>query len=260
MIVELHNNIQYYRFDLLDHPAIVHGVFTRHGGVSPKPWDSLNVGNLVGDERERVEENRVLVFNAVDRDPLSMYDVWQIHGTKIVCTYDPKSPQEKHIQADGIITNNPRVTLFMRFADCVPILLFDPRRKVIGLVHAGWGGTVKKIVSNAVTTMIHNYGSKPHDIKAGIGPSISVKNYPVGPAVVQQVIESFGDIGNRFLIRNNDEVKFDLWKSNQYLLEQKGVKEIEVSGICTVDNPDDWFSHRFTRGRTGRFGVLMGLT
>lgn len=260
MKVEKNHNIQYYRFDLLDHPSVVHAVFTRHGGVSPKPWDSLNVGNLVGDEPERVEKNRVLAFKALGRDPHSMYDVWQIHSSKIDCTSAPKSPQEKHKRADAIITDNPAVTLFMRFADCVPILLFDQKRKVIGLVHAGWEGTVKKIVSKAITTMVDNYGSKPQEIKAGIGPSISVKNYPVGPAVEKQVMESFGDIGNQFLIRNNGEIKFDLWKANQYLLELKGVKEIEVSGICTASNPDDWFSHRFTRGRTGRFGVLMGLT
>jgi YfiH family protein len=147
----------------------------------------------------------------------------------------------------------------MRFADCVPILLYDPENSVVGIVHAGWQGTVKKIVQATVQKMVENYGSEPVEIRAVIGPSISAHHYEVGPEVVHQVHDAFGKTAEHLLPSQNGSPHFDLWRANQHLLEQAGVEKIEISGLCTACLPDDWYSHRGEAGKTGRFGALIAL-
>jgi YfiH family protein len=255
------NSIRYYCFEIFDDHAITHAVFTRRGGQSPKPWESLNVGAsaMVLDDHERVRNNRILAFNALDRDPKSMYDVWQVHSADVVCADHPRPQDVPHTKADAILTNNPNVTLFMRFADCVPILLHDPERKVIGVVHAGWQGTVRKAIRETVNKMIEHYECQPEDIQAGIGPSIAAHHYEVGPEVIAAVQNAFGKSSESLLLDHNGAVQFDLWRANQLLLEQLGVRDIQISGICTACHIEDWFSHRAENGETGRFGVLIGL-
>jgi YfiH family protein len=253
------NGIRFFVFESLTHFEVTHAVFTRRGGYSQKPWESLNVGGLVGDHPGNVEMNRRKAFDTIGRDPASMFDVWQIHSAKVVCVDSPRLPKEPHLKADAILTNSPDVTLFMRFADCVPILLYDPVVKAAGLVHSGWQGTVKKIAVAAVQEMIGNYGSKIENIRAGIGPSICVDHYDVGPDVAQKVMDVFSVDGSRILVEKNHRVRLDLWEANRILLTQAGINRIEVSGICTACHLNDWYSHRGENGKTGRFGVLIGL-
>jgi YfiH family protein len=253
------NGLRYYQFDQFDAQVVTHAIFTRRGGTSPKPWDSLNMGNLVGDGRERVEANRRMAFQALGRDPASMYDVWQVHSARVVQVSTPKPVEKSHVQADGMLTDQPGVTLFMRFADCVPILLFDPLVRVVGVVHAGWRGTVQKIASIAVQEMVARYGSHPADIQAGIGPSISVGWYEVGEEVKAQVAQAFGAKAERLLPTSAGRTTFDLWEANRILLTEAGLEKIEISGVCTASHPEDWFSYRAEGPPTGRFGVLIGL-
>lgn len=255
------NSIRYYQFDSFDKRKITHAVFTRHGGLSPEPWASLNVGAsaMVLDDHQRVRNNRILAFNALGREPDSMYDVWQVHSANVICTDAPRPRDKPHIQADAILTDNPDVTLFMRFADCVPIILHDPIQGVVGIVHSGWPGTVKKIISATIGEMQRKYASQPIDIVAAIGPSIAAHHYPVGKDVIDQVYLSFGDQADKLLLTQNDAVQFDLWQANRWLLEQNGVQHIENSGICTACHMEDWFSHRGENGQTGRFGALICL-
>jgi YfiH family protein len=251
--------IRYFTFESLEGERIKHAVFTRRGGVSPEPWASLNVGGLRGDDPGRVYQNRVKSFNEVGRDPESVYDVWQIHSADVIWTTGSRPASVRHRKADAILTDRPEVTLFMRFGDCVPILLHDPVKKAIGIVHAGWMGTVKGIISEAVQTMQSAYRSSPGDILAAIGPSIAVHHYEVGADLVGKVKEQFGAEANEFLLQEKDSTYFDLWQANRYLLEKSGVKKIEISGICTACNLQDWFSHRGEKGETGRFGALIAL-
>jgi YfiH family protein len=253
-------SVRYYQFNSFDHPDVRHAVFTRRGGYSPKPWDSLNMGAMLGDDVERVIKNRKLAFQVIGRDPNSIHDLWQIHGAEIICVDSPRTNGKPHIKADGLLTDNPEVTLFLRFADCVPILLYDPIKKVVGLVHAGWQGTVNKIAKEAISSMVNQYGSQPADILAGIGPSISCKNYPIGAEVVDQVHTAFGDESDKVLFIKGTRTHFDLWEANRILLSRAGLHEIEIANICTADNLNDWFSHRGEEGRTGRFGALIGLS
>lgn len=251
-----HNGLRFYQFDSL---AVRHAVFTRRGGVSPSPWDSLNVGGTVGDDIERVRRNRLLAFEALGCNPASIFDVWQVHSADVVCTDVPRRPDEPYQKADIILTATPQVTLFMRFADCVPILLHDPRKNVIGVAHAGWQGTVSDVAGAAVNAMRTRYGSNPADILACIGPSIGPDHYEIGQDVIVQVERTFGEDALWMLPRHGARVHFDLWKANHYLLERAGVRRIELAGICTACHTDDWFSHRAERGKTGRFGALISL-
>lgn len=259
MSFEYNDGIGFYKFDSLNCSEITHGIFTRQGGISPNPWESLNMGGMVGDDQKRVEMNRIRAFRAVGRDPASMYDVWQVHGEDVIYVDKPRPTEVHHLKADAVITNKPEVTLFMRFADCVPIFLYDPVNKVVGLVHSGWKGTIKKVAKTAILGMVQNYGSNPKNILAGIGPSICVEHYSIGPEIVELVLKSFGNLGNRLLLTEDGTVKFDLWEANRHLLVEAGLTGIEMSGLCTAGNLNDWYSHRGENGKTGRFGALISL-
>ncbi len=252
-------DIRYYCFEHLSSLGIFHALVTRRGGVSPAPWASLNVGATVGDDIERVKENRRKAFEAIGRNVHSYYDVWQVHSKDVICTNVPRSPDTPHVKADAILTNTPGLTLFMRFADCVPILLFDPDKRAVGLVHAGWVGTISQVVVAAIKRMIDVYETKPSHIIAGIGPSICQRHYEVGGEVVAEAKKSFGVDADKMINSNDGRFYFDLWEANKHLLEKTGVKNIEIAGMCTACHPEDWFSHRGEAGKTGRFGVMIGL-
>jgi len=250
------NGLRYYTFDIFP-VNITQAVFTRQGGVSPRPWDSLNVGGMIGDDITHVRENRIRSFKALGCAPESIHDVWQVHSADVVYADAPRPLDTEYQKADIILTDNPDVTLFMRFADCTPILLYDPEKQVIGLVHAGWLGTVRGAAGAAVRAMRARYASDPADILAAIGPSIGPDHYEVGEDVIAQVREAFGEHAKSLLETHGESIHFNLWKANQIMLEKEGVKQIETAGICTACYNDDWFSHRAEKGKTGRFGALL---
>jgi YfiH family protein len=252
------DGLRYYSFDIFS-KAVTHAVFTRRGGVSLAPWHSLNLGGSVGDEPARVAENRNRVFNAMRCDPASIPDVWLVHGTDIVYADAVRPLDGTSTRADIIFTNNPKVSLFMRFGDCVPILFHDPQKKVIGIAHAGWMGTMRGVVKSAVEGLQSHYGSDPKNIIAGIGPSIGVDHYEVGADVISQVHEKYAQDADQILQVRNGSTFLDLWTANAIQLKNAGVEQIQVSGICTACHLDDWFSHRAEKGKTGRFGALMSL-
>ena len=259
MISHLSNGVHYYSFENLDKAGVVSAAFTRTGGVSSVPWATLNVGGTVGDDPERVAENRRRAFSAVNRPLSSMFDVWQVHSSDVVVTDRPRPANEAHQKADIILTRSPDVTLFMRFADCVPILLFDPIHKAIGLAHSGWLGTVNQVGRSAIAAMQSQFGTNPADLIACIGPSICADHYPVGSDVADKAGQAFEQKIDQVLIERGGQTHFDLWKANQIVLEESGVTNIEIAGICTACHSDEWFSHRGERGKTGRFGVLFGM-
>jgi len=251
-----HNGLRYYQFDTL---KVRHAIFTRHGGTSSAPWNSLNVGGTVGDVIECVRENRRLSFDALECKPDSIFDVWQVHSADVVHADAPRDMDEPYQKADIILTDRPEVTLFMRFADCVPIMFHDPVKGVVGISHAGWQGTVRDVAGATVGAMIERYNSNPLDVIACIGPSIGPDHYEVGPDVISQVKQLFGNETNLVLEHQGERIHFDLWAANRYLLERAGVKQIKLAGICTACHTEDWFSHRAEKGKTGRFGALISL-
>ncbi len=253
-----HNNgIRYFTFDNL--AGLAHAVFTRQGGVSPAPWDSLNVGGSVGDDIVHVRENRIRSFSALGRDPASIHDVWLVHGTDVVHADVPRDLALKPLQADIIATNNPRVTLFMRYADCVPLIFHDPKKGVVALAHAGWLGTVHNVARAALASLRERYGTDPRDVRAAIGPSIGPDHYEVGVDVAAQFRAAFGAQAESLLEPYGEKFHLDLWKANRLQLEAEGMENIETAEVCTACHLNDWFSHRAEKGKTGRFGTLIGL-
>lgn len=250
--------VKYFTFPSFGR-ELAQGIFTRQGGVSPAPWAALNIGSTVGDELERVRENRNRALQALGLQVDSFYDVWQVHGVNVVRAEAPRPPEARPLQADAILTDRPGVSLLMRFADCVPIFLHDPGKKVIAIAHAGWLGTVIGTVRNAVRAMQVNYGCLASDLQAAIGPSIGPDHYEIGPEVVNRVREAFGEASVNMLIQREGKTHFDLWSANRYQLEQAGVRQVETAGICTACHTEDWFSHRAEKGRTGRFGAILAL-
>ena len=252
------NGIRYFSFEIFPH-TLTQAVFTRQGGVSPSPWESLNVGGTVGDDAERVRQNRARSFAALGRPFGSLFDVWQVHSADAVFADEPRPVHLDHHKADIILTDKPEVTLYMRFADCVPILFHDPQKGVAGITHAGWMGTVRGAAAATARAMMEHYGSRPQDIMAAIGPSIGVDHYEVGADVITQVEQAFGPEAKRLIEVRDGKTYLDLWAANRIQLEKSDVDQIEVAGLCTACHLDDWFSHRAEKGRTGRFGALISL-
>ncbi len=238
----------------LDH--VTHAVFGRTGGVSPAPYHSLNMSVSAGDSIENVLENRRRAFQAVGLPPAAMATVWQVHGTRTLAVNgQPFDPSRK---GDALITAIPGVALFMSFADCVPILLYDPVQHAAGIAHAGWKGTVSGMAQSIVNEMVRNFGCRPTDMLAAIGPSISAERYPVGEEITSAVQRAFPDQDD-LLPSYNGAAHFDLWAANMSTLRQCGVKAIELSGLCTAAHTDQFYSHRGEAGTTGRFGALIAL-
>lgn len=254
--------IRYYRFELFgEFGNLVHGVFTRQGGVSEEPWDSLNMATSVGDTRENVLENRRRILDALGLAGWGFFDVWQVHGTTVLPTQVSRPLNQPHQKADCVLTDQNGVALLMLFADCVPVVLFDPLKQAVGMAHAGWQGSVNRVAAKAVEQMASVYGSRPENLMAGIGPSICAEHYEVGEEVLHRVDAAFGAGSSLVKDRVNGKGKLDLWETNRQVLLESGLlpDHIQVCGFCTAEKPDDWYSHRGEKGKTGRFGAVIGV-
>jgi YfiH family protein len=140
----------------------------------------------------------------------------------------------------------------------VPILFYDPKKRAIGVAHAGWRGTVEKVAANTVRAMIEAFGSEPGELIACIGPSIGPCCYEIGSDVSRRVEAAFTE-SDDLLIHRNGSIFLDLWGANARLLREEGVGEIEVAGICTADHTEDFYSWRRERANTGRFAAIIAL-
>jgi YfiH family protein len=251
--------LRIFQFGHLSLASVTQAVVTRRGGVSAGPFAELNVSTSVGDDLALVSQNMDRIFSAMDRPRASLFDSWLVHGSGALVAGGPR-PAEwgKPPQGDIILTNKTNVTLFMRYADCVPLIYVDPVKKALALAHAGWRGALLRVAAKAVDEMQQHYGSRPEDLLVGIGPAISAKNYEVGPEVVAEVQAAFTDAGD-LLPRYGESTHFDLVAANRRVLEAAGVRNIEDAELCTFENQQDWFSYRGSGGKTGRFGVLLAL-
>ena len=257
MAIRVKDSISYFFFSRLEDMGCRHGIFMRHGGVSPTPWRSLNHATSVGDSQENVIENRTRAVKALGLDPKSVFDVWQVHSEKVVVTNSPRPLNQPHQQADAIVTNNQNVSLLMLFADCVPIFIIDPVQRIISLAHAGWKGTVKNITGKTIEKMVEVFKSNAKEMEAFIGPSIYQHHYPVGQEVVEAVKTVMDP--SRVVEKRESDYYLDLVAANKINLMNSGVSKVHSSGICTHCNTTDWFSHRAEMGKTGRFAAVISL-
>ena len=252
-------SVVYYQFEgLRSYAELAHGVFTRLGGQSRPPWDSLNTGHTIGDDPVAVEANHHLICQALGFRREDIVSPYQVHGA-VVGVVDVADRGRVRPQTDALVTDAPGVLLMLRFADCVPVWFYDPSRRAIGLAHAGWRGTVAGIVRATVKEMERAFGCLPSDLIAGLGPAIGPCCYEVGEDVARAADEARVDLSPFLEPVPNGRWHLDLWAANRHQLRQAGVLSVEIAGICTACHTDEWFSHRVENGRTGRLGAVIGL-
>jgi YfiH family protein len=216
------------------------------------------VGHLVGDQHELVEANHDLIYQALDIPRGDVATARQVHGSRVALV--GWGDRGRVIPAtDALITDMQGLSLMLRFADCLPVLLYDPVRRAIGLAHAGWRGTVKGIAAKTVAAVMQAYGSQPADIVAGLGPCIGPCCYQVGSEVIEAVRANFNHWRGLLRPQRDGSLHFDLWEANRLQLAEAGVEEIDVSRICTACRTDEFFSHRAEGAQTGRFAVVLGM-
>lgn len=257
-MIQVHKNgVTFYQFESLAClDGLAHAVFTRRGGVSLPPFHSLNLGASVGDDPAAVDANRAIVLGALGLSPELVVTGFQVHSTNLARVGSEHCGRVLPA-TDGLLTQEP-VALFSRFADCVPILLYDPVRRAAAILHAGWRGTASQIAALGVARMRAEFGTRPEDLIAGIGPSIGPCCYEVGDDFVRAICAEWPDAENH-IHRENGATRADLWAMNRQQLQDAGVRDVEESHICTACRRDEFFSHRGDGGRTGRFGVILQL-
>lgn len=256
------NGVVAYAFESFASLPLQAYVSARHGGVSPEPWRSLNFSYSRGDEPRHVLENFARFCAALGRDPAHPVRTHQVHGTRVarVGWTEAGTRQES---CDALITDAVGLPLFLVFADCVPLLLYDPIGHALGACHAGWRGTIDGVATAALEAMTVAFGTSAAEVRVGLGPSIGPESYEVGEEVIGKAISTLSG-GEQYFCRHNGDQSnpcFDLWKANIDQLTAAGVPEeqIELSGIDTASNTHEFFSHRAEKGRCGLFGLLTWL-
>ncbi|MEM7343710.1 MAG: peptidoglycan editing factor PgeF [Chloroflexota bacterium] len=254
-------NLPIYRAQAFEqHPNLVHAIFTRQGGVSQPPYNSLNLGSMVGDDPVAVTQNFHRLCEQIHVTPEQVVSCHLIHGAKVL-TVTKSNRQSFMGKADGMITKEMDTYLFMRFGDCTPLLFFDPVQQAVGLTHAGWRGTMANVSGATIEAMTSHLGCHPENIISVIGPAIGACCYEVGGEVMAQAKQSLTDSETLFSAYNDTltHAHFDMIAANRHQLVEAGVKQIIQSDLCTAFQTDHFFSHRAEKGKTGRFGVMIGI-
>jgi YfiH family protein len=286
------NGVEWLPIPGWDLPWLWAGFSTRKGGLSRAycPEDSaageLNLGLTETDDRETVLANRRLLAQAVTSDPkIPLVALRQFHSNRIVRAVRADAARSRPHKADGQITDEPGLFLAIQTADCIPVLVADRKRRVVAAFHAGWRGTVKRIVESGVGTMQLAFGSQPEDLIAAIGPGIGLCCYAVGEEVLSEFESQFSYARELFKeVFDSDPVRkkypmlfltqrapghspigpslhVDLVEANRRQLLSAGLKpeSIQVIGGCTQCHTDLFFSHRASHGHTGRMMAVIGI-
>lgn len=262
------NGVPFFAADGLSAAGgIAHGFSTRLGGVSSGMWDSLNLGPGRGDDPDRVRENYRRFFAAIgaaENSAMAMCN--QVHGdlvhnvTTADCKIDPYT--KVGLEADGLMTAIPGIALVVFCSDCIPVLLYDPKRKVIAALHAGWRGTAAGIVTNAVTQMNRIYGTDPSDLLAAIGPGIDKCCFETHEDVPNAMTAALAGNALPFIqLKENGKFSVDLKGINARRLELAGVDpdHIALCPECTCCQPELFWSHRRQGTQRGSMAAVIQL-
>ena len=261
---EVKNGITLRTSDALAHPAIAHGFSTRLGGVSPAPWDSLNLDDRRGDDLANVQENFRRLCAALDVDVQRIVLSRQVHRddvrtvTATDCGKGLWTPRD-YDSADALITDVPHIPLVVFSADCNVILLHDPVRRAIGAAHAGWRGTALGIAAKTVRTMADAYGCDPADIRAAVGPAIGQCCFETDGDVPAALRDALGADAEPFIDWNGRKYHIDLKAVNALWLQRVGVPSIDVCPDCTYCLSDLYWSHRRTGLSRGEQAAVICL-
>lgn len=262
------NHVAYLSFPALEETGLVkHGFSTRLGGVSEGVWSSMNLSFTRGDNPDHVQENYSRIAAALDVKKENMVLTYQTHTTNIRLVTEADAGkgvirERDYKDVDGLITNIPGLVLVTFFADCVPLYFLDPVKKAIGLSHSGWRGTVHGIGKKTAEEMNLAFGSRPEDLIACIGPSICQDCFEVGEEVAEEFQAAFHPKWHKQLLRPNGKpgkYQLDLWKANEIILQEAGIKQIYTTNICTYCNPDLLYSHRRTGDKRGNLCAFLSL-
>ena len=268
MRVNRNGDVVYLTFPALEKYGFArHAFSTRMGGVSKGVFSSMNLNFDRGDKSDNVTENYRIFCKAAGFGFDTLVASSQKHKTfirrvgKENCGTGIWKPKDIE-SVDGIITNEPEVTLVTYYADCVPLYFVDTKNKAVGLAHAGWRGTAAKIGAKTVEAMVREFGSKPENIIAAVGPSIGPCCFEVD-APVRDVFASIGSIAPYDFIKDDGSGKYhiDLWEVNRRVLTGAGIpdKNIISSGICTKCNSDMFFSHRAVGAKRGGLAAFIEI-
>ena len=238
-----------------------HCFTTRFGGVSTGHLASMNIGPGRGDDIANVVENYRILGRELGFQPEDVVIPRQTHSDIVRrVTYADRGTglfREKLPECDALITNEPHVVLMVSTADCTPILLHDPVTGAVGAAHAGWRGTAAAIGGKTVEAMVREFGSRPEDIRAAIGPNIGPCCFETDSDVPDAMRRAFGDEVETFIRAVGHKYYVNLKEINALSLRRAGVVHMEISNHCTMCHPETYWSHRFTRGVRGSQGAVI---
>ena len=257
------NSVPFLKYPLLEKTGVVnHGFSTRLGGVSKGYCSSMNISIHRGDDPEAVDENRRRIAAAIGVKPENMVYTQQTHTTNVSVVTEADRGKSLP-ETDGMITNVPEVCLVTFYADCVPLYFVDPVKKAIGLSHSGWRGTVRKMANVTIERMQKEYGCRPEDIRAAVGPSICQECYEVSEDVIDEFRKNYREEywKDLFYQKENGKYQLNLWKANEYNFLDAGIlpEHMAISNVCTCCNPEILFSHRVTGWERGNLSAFLSL-
>lgn len=247
--------------DPLERIGFTHGFSTRSGGVSPLPQSSLSLGNFSQDERDHVLENRRRFLASLDASDWVLVTARQIHSTDVRSVTDRDDAHSEPQPGDALIANLPDVLLAVQTADCLPILLADPRTGAVAAVHAGWRGTLGGIVARTVREMQQRFGSRSADLRVALGPAIGSCCFEVGPEVIAHFRAEYHYTEELISHRQaNGKANLNLNLANRRQMLDAGVADDHIFDckLCTVCHNHLFFSYRHERGAEKPVGRLMG--
>jgi YfiH family protein len=248
----------------LEDEGFANGFSTRVGGVSPFPENSLNLAGFKDDTAENIAENRRRFLAAFDGDFMLALAL-QVHGDTILKVDSIDEAVDSDTEADAVMSGSAGVLAGVKTADCVPVLIGDPKTRAFAAVHAGWRGTVQSIVAKAIQALGQTYGSDPQDLMAAIGPAASCKMYEIGQDVIDEFASNFEGSEKYFTPTSDGHALVDLHAANRDQLTATGLRpdRIFIAPFCTMERSDFFFSYRREKqdfGRTGRLLSVIGRT
>ena len=261
------NGVGYFTFPKLDRAGVLHAFSTRQGGVSSGDTASMNFSFTLDKSDEAVLENFKIFCNAVGFDPEKLVLSQQTHTANIRKVTEEDFGkgvwrERDYSDIDGLVTDVRGAVLVTQYADCTPLIFFDPVGRVVATSHAGWRGTVAEIGKKTVEIMVSDYGSTAENIIAAIGPSIGQCCYEVDDPVINEINKlSYLDMSRCYTSKGNGKYMLDLREVNREILLNAGVKpeNIDVADLCTCCNSDIFHSHRATSGKRGTLGAFISL-
>lgn len=267
--IKQRKELVYLTFPILEKQTwLAHCFSTRMGGVSEGIYASMNFREDAEDKEENVRENYKRIAAVLGMDVQRFVRSQLVHGNQVHLVteqdYGEGVVRPASLKGyDGLMTNQPRVTLVATFADCVPLYFADPIHRAIALSHSGWRGTVAQIGKETIQAMKDTFGTKPEQLLVGIGPCICGDCYEVGEEVIcefQKEMDGW-DVDGIIQKKENGKYQLDLQKANQKILLQNGVlKEHLFAGdFCTCCNSKYLFSHRATQGRRGNLAAFLSI-